>query len=365
MTDVETYVEEEPTKIEVPQEQQRPMGVSEAARLMRSMRNKQAEAAPPPPEAAPEQSEAEAEAPAEDAAPPTEEAPGETQEEQTEPEAPTIDPPRSWSKAEKERFASLPPETQSYIVERETERDREVRRTQNETAEKLKGLTAKEQAVEQARAQYETALPQLLQTMQAAQMGEFSDVRTIADVEKMAAEDWPRYLKWDVGQKKLAAVQQEMQAAQQRQHEEKSARFAEFAKKEDEAFAQAAPETQDAKKFEKLQQGAVKLLKDIGFSDNELGEGWSGQRDVNIRDHRIQLLVRDAYLYREARRAAKETPANKKPVPPVQRPGAARPAGQAQLNRIKSLEDQLVSAKGNASLRIATELMQARRALQQ
>ncbi len=358
---------QEVTRVEVPPEQQKPMDVSEAARLLGSMRKK-AEAAPSP-EAAPEQSEPVAEATDDDAAPPPQEATGETEE--TEPaaeEAPTIDPPRSWTKAEKERFASLPPETQSYIVERETERDREVRKVQNETAEKLKGLTAKEQAVEQARAQYESALPQLLQTMQAAQMGEFSDVRTIADVEKMAAEDWPRYLKWDVGQKKLAAVQQEMQAAQQRQHEERSAKFAEFAKKEDAAFLEATPETQNAEKYEALQKGAVKLLKDIGFSDDELGAGWSGQRDVNIRDHRIQVLIRDAYLYRTQKSKEEKTRQSladkKKPVPSVQRPGTARPAGQAQLNRIKSLEDQLATAKGNASLRIATELMQARRSLQ-
>ena len=77
-----------------------------------------------------------------DAAPP-QEAPGEqTEAAEPAPEEPPIAPPRSWTKAEKERFATLPRETQEYLAERETERDREVRRSQNETAEKLKGLTA-------------------------------------------------------------------------------------------------------------------------------------------------------------------------------------------------------------------------------
>src|SRR5207247_451171 len=73
--------------------------------------------------------------------------PGET-EDVTEPaveEPPPIEPPRSWTKGEKERFQSLPRETQEYLAEREQERDRTIRQSQNEAAEKLKGLTAREQ----------------------------------------------------------------------------------------------------------------------------------------------------------------------------------------------------------------------------
>src|SRR5438309_538634 len=83
-----------------------------------------------------------------------------------------------------------------------------------------------------ARQQYETALPQLLNNLQYAQAGEFADVKTIADVERLAREDWPRYLQWDVAQKKIAAVTQEMLQAQQRQGQEKMQRFTEFARKE-------------------------------------------------------------------------------------------------------------------------------------
>ena len=77
---------------------------------------------------------------ADDAAPADAQAPGE-QTESAEPEAaapPPIEPPRSWTKDEKERFQSLPRETQEYLATREQERDREFRRSQNEAAEKLK-----------------------------------------------------------------------------------------------------------------------------------------------------------------------------------------------------------------------------------
>src|SRR5262245_33860921 len=75
---------------------------------------------------------------------------------------PPIEPPRSWTKEDKELFTSLPRETQERIAERERSRESDFLRRQNEAADKLKGLTVKEQAVDQARQQYEAALPQLL-----------------------------------------------------------------------------------------------------------------------------------------------------------------------------------------------------------
>src|SRR5262245_2024437 len=115
-------------------------------------------------------------------------------------ELPPIEPPRSWTKEDKELFTSLPRETQERIAERERSRESDFLRRQNEAADKLKGLTAKEQAVDQARQPYEAALPQLLIMLQQQQAGEFADIKTLADVERMAREDWPRYALWDVQQ---------------------------------------------------------------------------------------------------------------------------------------------------------------------
>src|SRR6202035_873434 len=104
-------------------------------------------------EAAPDQS-----APVEpaDAAPPEQpEAPGATTESAEPPAAPApIEPPRSWTKEARERFATLPRETQEYLAQREQDRDRELRRSQNEAAEQRKVLEAERAKAEQARAQY-------------------------------------------------------------------------------------------------------------------------------------------------------------------------------------------------------------------
>ena len=147
-----------------------------------------------------------------EAAPPETEVRGETEEGADPANLPPIEPPRSWTKEDKELFTSLPRETQERIAERERSRESDFLRRQNEAADKLKGLTAKEQAVEQARQQYEAALPILLENLQGAMAGEFADIKTMADVQKMASEDWPRYIRWDAQQKQIAVVKQELSA---------------------------------------------------------------------------------------------------------------------------------------------------------
>jgi hypothetical protein len=338
-----------------------PLSVREAARSLIDTRNneraqleKQAEqpqAAPAeaaPAEQPPQESAGEA-----DAAPP-QEAPGETQEAEPAEDQPPIEPPRSWTKAEKERFNSLPRETQEYLATREQEREREVRRSQNEAAEKTKALTAKEQAAEQVRQQYEQALPLLMQALQEQHQGEFSDVRTIADIERLAREDWPRYVLWDAQQKKIAAVQQQVQVTQQREEQEKTAKWSTFAKDEDAKFLEKAPEFSNKETMTKATQAAADLLKDLGFSDTELGKLWNGQDNISLRDHRLQLLLRDGVRYRQAQEAAKKVSAA--PKPPVQRPGSSAPRTNGADAEISALTKQLETSRGLEQIRIAARL---------
>jgi hypothetical protein len=52
-----------------------------------------------------------------------------------------VEPPRSWPKAEKELFGSLPPQIKTIIAKREIEREAGLRRKQNELAEQIKKIT--------------------------------------------------------------------------------------------------------------------------------------------------------------------------------------------------------------------------------
>ena len=178
------------------------------------------------------------------------------------------------------------------------ERERLLSRSQNEAAERLRGLTAKEQAAEQVRQQYEAALPQLYQNL-AQQGGEFADVKTWADVERIQAEDpFGKYQRWQLHNQKMEIVQRQVQEAQQRQQQEQAQRFAEYASQQDSLFREKAPDLADPVKAEKMQKAAANMLRDLGLSDAELGQAWNGGF---LRDHRVQLLIRDATELRQVK----------------------------------------------------------------
>jgi hypothetical protein len=270
---------------------------------------------------------------------------------------PPIEPPRSWTKEDKDLFTSLPRDTQERIAERERSREGDFSRRQQEAAEKSKALEAERSKAEQARQQYEAALPQLLQTLQQQQAGEFADIRTLADVERLAREDWPRYALWDVQQKKIGEVAQQLMLAQQRQAQQRVQHFSEFARREDDLFKEKVPDMADAKRAAGLQTAALAVLKDLGFQETELAQSWHGQKDLSLRDHRVQLLIRDATLWRDAQAKAKA--AATRPVPPVQRPGVSQPKGAAHEAQVQALTTKL---EKTGSLKDAAALLRARRA---
>jgi hypothetical protein len=344
------------------------LSVSEAARSLaqaRKPKEQQQQAAEQRTDGAAQTAGQESTAPAGDAtSPETPETRGETENadpaaQENDQALPPIEPPRSWTKEDKALFTGLPRETQERIAERERSRESDFLRRQNEAADKLKGLTAKEQAVDQARQQYEAALPQLLTMLQAQQAGEFADIKTLADVERMAREDWPRYALWDVHQKKIAEVARQLTEVQHRQALEKQQQFSEFAKREDDLFKEKVPDMADDKKAAELQTRCLATLTGLGFAEAELAHSWNGAKDLSLRDHRVQLLIRDATLWREAQAKAKAAQA--KPVPPVQRPGVAQPKGAAQHAQIENLAQQLDKSSGVKALRTAAKLVAARR----
>jgi hypothetical protein len=326
--------------------------VSAAAKMLRAARQtkqpEQAEAAAPAEVSAP----ADPSSPADDAAPQTE-APGETEAIDPAPQEPPIEPPRSWTADDKDAFRALPRETQLRIAEREKSREAEFRRSQNEEAEKRKAIDAEREAVTKARTQYESALPQLLQTLH--QNPEFADIKTMEDVERLANEDWPRFAKWQFHQQKIAAVEAEMKNSQSRQQQEARTQWEHFAKRQDELFLDHAPEMKDATKRTQTVEAATKLLGDLGYSNDELGKLWD---NPIFRDHRMQRLVLNAVRFESAKKSLIEAP--KKPLPPVQRPGVSQP-GKDRDAQIKSLETQLDRSSGMNALRAAAALVAGRR----
>ena len=266
---------------------------------------------------------------------------------------PPIEPPRSWTKEDKEVFSTLPRETQEKIAARDRARETEFRRSQNEAAERSKAFEAERAKVEQARSQYEQALPILLQNLQAGYGNEFADIRTMDDVQKLAVSDPIRYTQWDAAQKRMAAVHQEVMASQERQKADKIQKLNDYRAREAELFAEKAPEFHDSVQSKKLMDQAVTVLRDLGFQDQELGELYRGEKDISIHDHRFALLLRDGIKWRDAQAQARLKTAQAKPLPPVQRPGVTRQAvspAAAEVQQLRAKFEQSRSLKDGAAL---------------
>lgn len=339
----------------VVQEVQREFSPSDAARMLAARRaelrkpQEQAAAAP----AAPEQELA----PEANADPQTE-VPSETTE-AVEPEEtlPPIDPPRSWTQAEKERFQSLPRETQEYLHTREQERDREFRRGQNEAAEQRKAIEAEQTKARELQQKYEAKLAQVMQTIQ--ETGPFSDIRSMADLEKLQVEDPFRFQAYQLHQWKLQATQAELVEAETRKAQEQQSQWAQHVQKENELAAEYIPELADKEKGLKLtQRVAQELLPELGFKDSELNDLASGKSKLSIYDHRVQRLLADALKLRDIKSAPKAVP---QALPPVQRPGVSKPAQNSNAGKIQALEKQLNNASGYNQAKIMAEIRMLRR----
>jgi len=264
----------------------------------------------------------------------------------------TIEPPNSWTKAEKERFATLPRETQEYIHAREQEREREFRRGQNDIADQRKAIAAEREMAEKARLHYEAQLPRLMQTLQAAQQANFADIQTIDDVQRLAEQDPFRYLQWQAHQTKLQATHAELERSRGEASRAEQSRWAEHVNRENQLAAEFIPELADKVKGPALTaRVANELLPELGFKPDELAALASGKQKLSVYDHRVQRLLATALKYADVQRASKAAVA--KPLPPVQRPGTARPSGSANSERIAALTEQL---NRTGSLKVAQEL---------
>ncbi len=312
--------------------------------------------APAPKPVAPEPAaEAEPDSSAEEDAAAPQEHPGETDE--TDPAGePPISPPKSWTKAEKDAFASLPREHQQSIVDRETERESYYRKGHDEAANEKRAAAAERQAAEQARQQYEQALPSLLQNFQHQFAAEFQDITTWADVEQMQENDPLRFQRWSLAKEKGQALQREAAQADQRQRQEGAQRWQNYVAEQDAAFLEKAPEFKDPKRVRALADEAGAMFRDLGFTQREIAGAWEQGQPISLRDHRIQLLARDAMRHRMAQKGLKA--ATPKPVPPVQRPGVTTSRGESSSTHIRDLTNKV---KSTGSVDAAVALLRARR----
>jgi hypothetical protein len=274
---------------------------------------------------------------------PPEAVPSETQAADPAVDLPPIEPPRSWKKEYKAAFEALPRNVQEQVAESERTRETDYLRRQNEVVERQKAFEVELQQMQQTRQNYQSGLDQALQMT--LTNNEFQDVRSMEDVEAMAQNDWPRWVRYQTHQQKIGMLQQQLQEVKQQNYQEQVGQWARFAEEQDTRFSEKFP---DAKE---LKDAAVGYLKDQGFETNEIARYWNS---AAWRDARMQGIILDAVRYHKAK--AKADAAKRAPVPEVQKPGVSAPKANPFQAEIAELE-----GKGGLSLREATKLHSLRR----
>ena len=244
---------------------------------------------------------------------------------------PSIDPPRSWSKEDKELWKGLPRETQERLSERERSRESDFLRRQNEVTEATKAAQAEAQQASQARDSYKQGLDQLQGQLAAVVNAEFSDIKSWDDVKRMSNEDPVRYNQWTAMRDQARAVQAEQEKVAREQQEESQKRFNAYVAEQQAAFLEARPEYSDPQKFPQLQSEVVTMLTDdYGVSRDELSSMWNGT-PVSFHDHRFQELIADALAFKKAKSKVATKPKTPKPKsPPPQKPGTPPAKGEGQ-----------------------------------
>jgi hypothetical protein len=317
-----------------------------------------------------------------DAAPGENQATGETDGIADPPEKAPLPLPRSWTKEQEQHWNDLPRATQEFLTAQAVKNSAEVRRVQNEAADKAKALTAKETAAEQARSQYESKLGSVVEVLEKEQLREFPDIRSQADLDKLSSEYsrltaeatalWAtdplaagqtqakagqiqaKLSAWGIHQQKLVAATNELTQAETRKSQAKKDAWVKHAQAEEKLVNEKIPDLTDKVKGPALRARGIEGLLELGFTNDELTKLATGDEKLSIHDHRLHQLIHSHVRLAEILKAPKAVAA--KLVPPVQRPGTPAARGSANSEQLKALTNKLNTSglmKDAVALRLA------------
>jgi hypothetical protein len=188
-------------------------------------------------------------------------------------------------------------------------------------------LEAEVGRVESARQQFANVTHEVVQVAAASVLATFPELQGLSAQQLPIALDLigrqnpQRHAEIAAHLERVAALKSAADHGRAQQAQINAHRFQQFAAAEDARLLEKAPELADKGTSRDVAEKTVAALKDVGFTDDELRAAWHGDSAINMRDHRVQLLLLNAMKYREAKTGAAK-PAHKD-VPPVQRPGVA------------------------------------------
>jgi hypothetical protein len=266
---------------------------------------------------------------------PEDPAPGEDEEdlpapdEGEEPEADqaAVEPPKSWSNADKEIFQQLPPEAQAVIARREREQNAAFTRKTQEIAQHRQALEATFGEIQQERSSYAKNLEQLL-FVAAPEAQKFANI----DWQRLASEQPAEYVRLtaerDALRGRIGGIQQELQRVSAQSQQAQAQQFEALRHAEMGRLVEKLPDFGDETRGPKLASDMRAWLQQRGFSDTEIGQ---------VIDHRVLLVVNEAMRASQQAQARQQAEAKRTngAAPNVQPPGAGRQRSDTRAAQVR------------------------------
>jgi hypothetical protein len=252
--------------------------------------------------------------------------------------------PASWRADAKHAFAKLPPDLQRVVLERESQREAEFTRRQQEFAEFQR---SRDTHLAQAQ-QYAEHLAQLVQSLSQEMAGsEFADIRNANDLAQLAEKEPSRFLKWQARQLQLQQAQQALEHEQSRQRQVFQQQQAQWQQDQEAKLVAAIPEWKDAAKG----QREIAEIRDYLVETGALHP----QNDTPL-PAEAWLIGRKAMLFDRAQKARVTQKVQN--LPQVIRPGSGPAKDEGRVARIAAAEKQF---RKTGDHRDAARLLAARR----
>lgn len=260
----------------------------------------------------------------------------------------SIDPPASWSAQEKKLFATLPPEVQSTIARRESERDTATNRGMQQIAEARKAIEAHTAQASQERNQYANTINSLLNWM-VPELQEYENT----DWMKLASENRDEYIRRQAGYNDLKQRAQVMQAevgkVQQVQQQQMQQQFQAHLNQQFEVLVNDVPEFRDERKANALIADINRTMANYNFSKEEV----AGITDARV----VKAIIRlSQYDKAEAAKKSALTKRTGTPAPRVM-PVSSSQQSDDQPSRRK-VGEQFARLKRSGSPQDAARLIE-------
>lgn len=276
------------------------------------------------------------------------------------PEEPAaLEAPSSWASAdEKARWAKLDPDTQKFIADRETKAAAERARLEQPQQPQPPAGDIKPEQLQARAQQLQTNIALALAQAQK----DFADIKSPADVAKLAGEDWPRYAQFNALMMQLSHEQGELQQIHQHVNNQQKTAYDTWSQAEDAKFDSQFKEFADPAKSKAARDMTNSyLVKVVGVPAEALP---NLRNEPLFRDSRFQRVVYDAARYNAMReKAADKVAAARVRTPGPQTPGTAPQRQTRSEQTLTTLQKRFDEAKSpRDQIKAAAALRAAKRA---